>query len=206
MEKEPKQLVPAESILGELVDPEPISLGEFIDENKITLTSKHVGLDKMYKNDSQLMDKWNVVLESKGSTYSLPYFKGLGHEGKEPSVREVMECLKTDLGAAKEFSSVKEFAKEFGYDAGEMSFDRPYSRRDLNFLKDNFPQDVERYQTTIDTFKAIKAIEAPMTKFLGAAGVERLLNDVDLNIEDEPKAPAPLKLMAPTQSSPGFNM
>lgn len=160
------------------------SLGSFIEDHKITVTSVYVG--KMPMNPGEnIMDKWNSTLSCEGREYTLPFFKGILHNQNPPTPIEILECLKSDVHSSREHKDVSSFAREYGFETGEMDFNAKYSKRDLAFLKENFAKDFSEYETTLSIFKAIKALEIPMTKFLGSDGLEELLNNVDLNIEYE---------------------
>jgi hypothetical protein len=133
----------------------------------------------------------------------MPYFRGLAHERQPPDILEVLEVLKSELHTARDCKTVKDFASEFGYDAGSMSFDRSYSRQDINFLKEHFPEDYESYRAAVNIFHNIKENAASVTHLLGKKGAGALLDDVDMNLENEkPQAPAP-KITPP---SSGFGM
>ena len=73
------------------------NLSKFIKDNKITMKSKRADRNPHMKNSEREMDNWKVVIKMKGKQYTIFYSMGFGHNGKEPSLKLVLETLQADL-------------------------------------------------------------------------------------------------------------
>lgn len=49
-------------------------------------------------DDSANMDHWRCTLTRAGRRMALTFSKGFGHQGKPPSLAEVLECCALDAG------------------------------------------------------------------------------------------------------------
>jgi hypothetical protein len=74
-----------------------MQFGKFIIDNKITIKNKWVDRNPHMKNSEREMDNWKVCLKMDGRQYSLFFSKGFGHNGKEPTIRNVLSDLQSDL-------------------------------------------------------------------------------------------------------------
>lgn len=78
-------------------------------------------VDENPNMERQDMDHWKVTLEigktgfqKKRRRLTVYFSKGYGHNGTEPNVDEVLDCLASDSTAMD--MSFEDFCSEFGYD------------------------------------------------------------------------------------------
>lgn len=58
-------------------------------------------------------DGWTCTIGYDGKYIEIPFYMGKGHEGREPEMLEVLECLVSD--ATSSSMSFEEWCAEFGY-------------------------------------------------------------------------------------------
>lgn len=75
-------------------------------------------------SESENMDNWRCVLHYEGRRMIIYYSKGVGHNGAEPTVYEVLSCLASDASACG--MSFEEFCSECGYDSDSRKAERTY--------------------------------------------------------------------------------
>jgi hypothetical protein len=127
------------------------TMQRFIRDNTIAMTA-----ERWRKNpnmDSRDMDHWKVVFRN-GSRRLTTYFSmGYGHNGKEPTAADVLDCLASDASSVDNSCDFNDWASDFGYD--------PDSRK------------AER------TFRLIERQSLKLHRFLGDEAYRALLNDVE---------------------------
>ncbi len=57
---------------------------------------------------------WTVVLMCEGRRMTVPFFMGSGHEGRPPTLRDVLDCLLADASMVDGLSG-PEWARECGF-------------------------------------------------------------------------------------------
>ena len=98
------------------------NLDNFIEQNNITIDSvKKVDCNPSMDSNVQ-MNHYLVTLdreakkgEYKRPKFTLHYSKGIGHKGKKPTAKEVMECLHSDISCVDGYS-FDDFCDALGYD------------------------------------------------------------------------------------------
>lgn len=98
-------------------------------------------------------DHYKVTLRRGRSRYTTYFSKGYDHNGQEPSLPEVLECLRSDYGSYRDHDSFEDFCAEFGYDSDSRSAER--------------------------MFKAIQSQGARFERWLGAEALDDILNCED---------------------------
>jgi hypothetical protein len=115
-------------------------LERLIAEKGIRCTSVY-GAPRM---DEKGMDGWTVTLRFGRRRMTIPFYKGFGHHGAEPTTYEVLDSILMDASAYDNARSFEDFASEFGYDADSRTAERLYkacgsiSKRLRRFLADDF--------------------------------------------------------------------
>jgi hypothetical protein len=69
-------------------------------------------------------DGWTVVLKMDGRQMTVPFYKGFGHHGAEPTAEEVLECLALD--AVDNNQTFADWCAEYGYDTDSRRAERVY--------------------------------------------------------------------------------
>lgn len=87
---------------------------ERVDSLKIKATATY-GNRGPVADDMENMDPWTVVLRYGKKRLTVPFFMGVGHNGKEPDVYDVLSCLVSDAYSVENSRSFEEWASELGY-------------------------------------------------------------------------------------------
>ena len=97
-----------------------MTLDEFIAENKISMTSHPVSTNP-YMPDFD-GDHWQCLLLCHKRSMSVYFSKGSGHNGVEPTLPEVLDCLASDYTE----DSFGEWCEEWDYDSDSRKILRTY--------------------------------------------------------------------------------
>jgi hypothetical protein len=91
-------------------------------------------------------DGWTCTLKYDGKQYTIPFYKGSGHGGSEPTVEEVLECLFQDANTADNARDFEDFASEMGYDSDSKKAEKIFiqCQRISDNLKRLFTSDYNR--------------------------------------------------------------
>src|SRR5690625_5273778 len=73
----------------------------------------------IYNENFPNSDAWKVTLKYKGRQYTFPFFMGYGHNGKAPTLDDVIPCILSDAQAGE--MSIDEFMMEFGYESPSLA-------------------------------------------------------------------------------------
>lgn len=112
----------------------------------IKASAVHTDRRAPWGDDDPSMDGWSVTLKRDGRQLTVPFWKGLGHDGTQPTVVQVMECLLSDSCEIHQGVDFEEWASNLGYDleldrrkakATFAACERVY-RRLQTFLGDGF--------------------------------------------------------------------
>jgi hypothetical protein len=68
--------------------------------DEITMEVRHEGLTSHWGSE---MDHWTVTLHRGDLSETFPYYMGLGHNGAEPTLHEVLSCLSSDASMVDEY-------------------------------------------------------------------------------------------------------
>lgn len=118
---------------------------KFVKDNEVTISVSYGAPENPEFMDA---DGWTVTLEMAGRRMTTHFYKGYGHQGKEPTAEEVLECLVLD--AAIENLSYEEWCAEYGYDSDSWRAEKIYAEclkqtEELRkFLGDKFYDLVEK--------------------------------------------------------------
>jgi len=93
-----------------------MDISSFVVENKITI--KNVKTDRNPNILDFEGDHWKSTIKMNGKQLTIPFSKGYGHNGKEPTIDEVLECLVLDAQSVLNYDEC-EFIDEYGYDCRE---------------------------------------------------------------------------------------
>lgn len=133
-----------------------MTLQDFIAETGIVLNSQATSSNP-HMEDSERMDNYRVKLRGKklgNATMRLYFSKGVGHNGAEPTVDEVLDCLASDAAGIDNSRGFDDWCSEYGYDTDSRRAEKVYrqcerqAQRLKKFLGDDCYQqllwDIER--------------------------------------------------------------
>lgn len=129
-----------------------MTMQEFIRSSSVNMTSERVQHNPNM-DGSDKMDNWRCVLVVGPSRMTVYFSMGLGLQGEEPKVGEVLDCLASDASSVANSRDLDDWANDLGYN--------PDSRK------------AER------TYKTIRRQAAKLRKLLGDSAYETLLWDTD---------------------------
>lgn len=106
------------------------SLHDFIKKHGIQMTvEKRDSRPDGLMSDTK-MDHWQVCLTAKDpsgdgrTSMNILYSMGIGHNGVEPEINQVLESLHSD--SSGHHGSFEEWASEYGYDEGSRKAEKIY--------------------------------------------------------------------------------
>lgn len=117
------------------------TLKNLIKEYNIRISSTYGGVD--IPDDFKNSDPWKVTLKYARAQMTIPFYKGAGHYGAEPTIEEVLDCLLMDYSSWDSANDFEDWANEFGYDTDSRKAEKIYkkvekqSRRLKQFLGDD---------------------------------------------------------------------
>ena len=102
------------------------TLDSIIRELGITATAEWT--DRNPNMDVEDMDHWKVTLRRKNPRRQMTvYFSmGYGHNGSEPTVEDVIDCLASDASGYDNARGFEDWAGDYGYDADSRKAERIY--------------------------------------------------------------------------------
>lgn len=89
--------------------------------------------NKMFRNpnmpDWKNADHWEVVLHTPGkgiNEFATYYSMGYGHEGKKPTMQQVLDSVASDAAGYEDSGSFEEWAMNYGYDPDSRKAEKIY--------------------------------------------------------------------------------
>ena len=89
-------------------------------------TDTNPSMDALHPMDHYLIGIYHRPLGEDQKLFTLYYSKGVGHEGKPPTIAEVLECLQMDASMLDQASDFEDWAADLGYDADSRSAETIY--------------------------------------------------------------------------------
>ena len=115
-----------------------MNIKSFVRQNDIKIIAEYGTVE--VPEDFKQSDPWKVTLRMNGRQMTIPFFKGYGHGGAEPTAEEVLECLISDYSGWDSANDFKDWASDLGLDTDSRKTKRTYqqvekqSRKLKNFL------------------------------------------------------------------------
>jgi len=115
-----------------------VNIKSFVRQNDIKIIAEYGTVE--VPEDFKQSDPWKVTLRMNGRQMTIPFFKGYGHGGAEPTAEEVLECLISDYSGWDSANDFKDWASDLGLDTNSHKTKRTYqqvekqSRKLKNFL------------------------------------------------------------------------
>jgi hypothetical protein len=99
------------------------------------------------------MDHWKCHLRAGRSRMTVHFSMGVGHNGREPELSNVLGCLASDASGVENASGFEDWCAEYGYDTDSRKAER--------------------------TFRACEREAKRLQAFLGESAYKTLLYDVE---------------------------
>ena len=128
----------------------------FIIANKSHMRTERVDNNPYADNENWQADHWRCSFwrAVPGRPQFTTYFSmGLGHKGKEPMQKDVLDCLASDAAGYENASGFEDWARDYGYNADSRKAEK--------------------------TYRMIERQSARLKKFLGDAAYQELLWNVE---------------------------
>lgn len=109
-----------------------MTITEFVKEHKISISNEYADFNPNME-DSDNMDNWKSTLKMGKKQMTVFFSKGTGHEGKEPDVVDILDCLIIDSSAME--LTFEDFCSEFGYDTDSRKAERTFKACSQNASK-----------------------------------------------------------------------
>lgn len=97
---------------------------DFAQANNLAFTYAKTDSNPSMVNDQQPMDHWITGIYKGEDLFTLHYSKGLGHEGKPPTIEEVLYCLQIDASMLDQELTFDDWAHSLGYDPDSREAER----------------------------------------------------------------------------------
>jgi hypothetical protein len=117
------------------------TLKALINEKGLKMTVKYGAKENPeFKNS----DGWTVTLRNGTKRMTFPFYVGSGHNGAEPKINDVMDCLLSDASGYENSRDFEEWCSEYGYDTDSRKAEKIYKACEKefeklkNFLGDDF--------------------------------------------------------------------
>lgn len=109
-----------------------LSLSAFIARERIRCRAEYQGFET---EDGWGHDAWKVTLTRNGKRLTVPFRMGSGHNQKEPTALDVLECLLSDAASIENARSFEEWAEEPGFDTDSRKAEQSYRQCEAQHRK-----------------------------------------------------------------------
>jgi len=103
--------------------------------------------------DSATMDHWRCTIRSGKSRMSLVFSMGVGHNGKQPELADVLDCLASDASGLHNAEGFNDWCNDYGYNTDSRRAEK--------------------------TFRAIKRQSERLQNLLGESAYQTILWDIE---------------------------
>lgn len=117
-----------------------MKIDEFINTYKLTISN--VEADSNPNIPDFNGDHWESTISMDGRTMTIPFSKGKGYNGAEPTLVEVLECIALDISGYLEADSFDYWCDECGYNNDSIRALRIYES-----IKDMYTKLVELFNS-----------------------------------------------------------
>lgn len=112
-----------------------MTLEQFINKTGIRISNQPTDHNPHIEGSGR-MDNWKVKLTAKKSamdglvqsnaTMRLYFSKGVGHNGAEPALDEVLDCMASDAAGIENSRDFDDWCDEYGYDVDSRRAEKTY--------------------------------------------------------------------------------
>jgi hypothetical protein len=105
------------------------TLQDLITRRKLRMTVTRTANNPNMERGNSEMDHWRCTLRSdSGARIIITFSMGSGHQGKEPQLAEVLDCLASDACGVEnaEDTGFEGWAEEYGYSSDSRKAERTY--------------------------------------------------------------------------------
>lgn len=116
-----------------------VTIDSFIRVNRIRMDAERTDSNPNM-DDSAHMDHWKCVLKMGYKRMTVYFSQGYGHNGREPKVADVLDCLASDAAGVENARSFEDWCSEYGYDTDSRKAEKTFkvcehqAKRLENFL------------------------------------------------------------------------
>ncbi len=101
-----------------------MTLQEFIEANQVTMTV--TPKDHNPNMDDAKMDHWAYVLRCGPRRMSGTFSMGSAYEGKEPDIKDVLDCLASDAAGYENCPTFEEWASNYGLNTDSREAEKTF--------------------------------------------------------------------------------
>jgi hypothetical protein len=102
------------------------TLQQFIDRIGIRMTASQTDRNP-HMEGADNMDHWRCNLRCNGRRIAITFSMGAGHNGREPQLAEVLDCIASDASGVENARSFDDWCSEYGYDTDSRKAERIYA-------------------------------------------------------------------------------
>ena len=120
----------------------PTTYAVFAEQHSLKLSAERVSENPNLTSRWDA-DHWRVTLRHKRKSMSVYFSLGYGHEGKQPTLVDVLCCLALDASTIEQAESFESWADEFGMDTDSRDAEKTFkhcrkqAKRLRSFLGDS---------------------------------------------------------------------
>lgn len=101
------------------------TMNERIEENGLSIICTQVD-NNPNMPEWKDADHWKCIIRFQRSKLTIYFSQGYGHNGKEPKLTDVLDCLASDASGFENAGSFEDWANEYGYDYDSRKAERIY--------------------------------------------------------------------------------
>jgi hypothetical protein len=119
-----------------------VSIAERIKANGISMSVERTDSNPAM-DDAANMDHWKCVVKMGRKQMTVVFSMGYGHNGKEPKLADVLDCLSSDASGLESSRGFEDWCSDYGYDTDSRKAEKIYksvehqAKRLKNFLGDS---------------------------------------------------------------------
>lgn len=110
------------------------TLREFITQQGLRMTAERVDTNPgMDEESARRMDHWRCLILAprpgkvgRRKSFSVHFSQGFGHNGKEPKLSSVLDCLASDASGLENARDFEDWASEYGYDTDSRKAEKTF--------------------------------------------------------------------------------
>lgn len=105
--------------------PDALSLEQFCQDRALTMKASPADHNPHMANSAD-MDHWRCTISGNGRKFRVTFSMGRGHNGKAPTLPDVLSCLASDASGYENARDLADFCAEYGYDTDSRKAEKTY--------------------------------------------------------------------------------
>lgn len=102
------------------------TISHFINANHLRMTAEWADLNP-HMDDANNMDHWKIVIRQGRKSFTTYFSQGYGHNGNEPKLDDVLDCLASDAAGYENASNFEDWTSEYGYDTDSRKAEHTFN-------------------------------------------------------------------------------